>query len=260
MTPVSWPLIPAEIASWVTDANALDVTLTTFPEELARSHARFEQIHPFLDGNGRAGRLVLNLILVRLGYPPAIIYKRDRSDYLRALQRADDGEPGQLGEMLARAILDNLYRFVVPAVAGPARLVPTRSPGDTGHESLGTSSSRSPRTAPSHTRARRPVAELTELGRRVHGGPLPTELIPVRAPAPLVRRSVRRSRGSKRSTTVTSGHTAPGDSPTHSPQRAPSGTCGEQRSHPWIHLRIRRLGVRVPPSALSTTALNASRR
>ena len=65
-----------------------------------------------------------SLILVRLGYPPAIIYKRDRSRYLGALQKADRGESGPLGEMLARAILDNLYRFVIPAVAGPARLVP----------------------------------------------------------------------------------------------------------------------------------------
>jgi hypothetical protein len=67
---------------------------------------------------------VLNLILVCLGYPPAIVYKRQRSQYLAALRRADAGEHGALGEILARAILDNLYRFVVPAVAGPARLVP----------------------------------------------------------------------------------------------------------------------------------------
>ena len=46
-----------------------------------------------------------------------------------ALRRADAGDPGQLGELTARAILDNLYRFVVPAIAGPVRLVPLlRSP------------------------------------------------------------------------------------------------------------------------------------
>jgi hypothetical protein len=67
---------------------------------------------------------VLNLLLVRLGYPPAIIYKRDRTKHLTALRRADQGDCGPLGELLARAILDNLYRFIVPAVAGPARLVP----------------------------------------------------------------------------------------------------------------------------------------
>ncbi len=62
--------------------------------------------------------------VVRLGYPPAIIYKGARSRYLAALRRADGGDPGPLGEFLARAILDNLHKFVVPAVAGPARLVP----------------------------------------------------------------------------------------------------------------------------------------
>lgn len=86
--------------------------------------ASFTAVHPFLDGNGRAGRLLLNLVLVRLGYAPAIIYKRDRMKYLQALGAADGGDPGPLGEMVARAVLDNLYRFIVPAVAGPNRLVP----------------------------------------------------------------------------------------------------------------------------------------
>jgi hypothetical protein len=58
-----------------------------------------------------------------MGYPPAIIFKRDRARYLRALQFADEGDPGPLGELFARAITDNLYRFVVPAIAGPDTLV-----------------------------------------------------------------------------------------------------------------------------------------
>lgn len=124
MTPPSWPLVAAEIDMWLTRANALEPRADAFPEGLAHLHASFERIHPFLDGNGRAGRLVLNLVLVRLGYPPAIIYKRQRTQYLNALRRADAGDCGALGELLARSILDNLYRFVVPAVAGPARLVP----------------------------------------------------------------------------------------------------------------------------------------
>lgn len=123
MAPVSWPHIHSEMTTWVGEVNDLDPVLGASPEELAWIHARFEQIHPFLDGNGRTGRLVLNLVLIRLGYPPAIIYKRDRDRYLRALRRADAGDTGPLGEMLARAVLDSLHRFVVPAMAGPGRLV-----------------------------------------------------------------------------------------------------------------------------------------
>jgi hypothetical protein len=61
---------------------------------------------------------------VRLGYPPAFIRKADRERYLGALRHADEGDCGPLGELLARAILDNLHRFVVPTVAEPGQLMP----------------------------------------------------------------------------------------------------------------------------------------
>lgn len=125
MRPPSWPLVGPRMSTWMEGVEALrNADDPGIVEELAKLHADFEQIHPFLDGNGRTGRLVLNLLLVRLGLPPAIIYKRDSPRYLAALRRADQGDAGPLGELLARAVLDNLYRFVVPAVAGPARLVP----------------------------------------------------------------------------------------------------------------------------------------
>lgn len=125
MRPPEWTEVPALVHDWLGDAEKLPgVDGSAIAEELARLHARFEQAHPFLDGNGRVGRLILNLLLVRLGYPPAIIYKRDRRRYLAALRHADAGDAGPLGEFMARAVLDNLHKFVVPAVAGPARLVP----------------------------------------------------------------------------------------------------------------------------------------
>jgi len=98
MQPTSWTDVPALMRDWITDVQGLrGVDEATIAESLAALHARFEQIHPFLDGNGRTGRLVLNLLLVRLGIPPAIIYKGDRSRYLAALRRADGGDPGPLG-------------------------------------------------------------------------------------------------------------------------------------------------------------------
>jgi hypothetical protein len=46
------------------------------------------------------------------------------------MRKADAGDLGPLGELIARAVTDNLYKFIVPAVAGPARLVPIASLGN----------------------------------------------------------------------------------------------------------------------------------
>jgi Fic family protein len=129
MTPPSWIEVPALMRDWVRAASNLREAERPI-DALAASHNEFERIHPFLDGNGRTGRLLLNLLLVRLGYAPAIIYLRDRDRYLRALRAADGGDPERLGELVARAVLDNLYRFIVPAVAGPKRLVPLTALAD----------------------------------------------------------------------------------------------------------------------------------
>ena len=97
MTPPTWPLVPAQMQQWVEDVCATSKRVGRgeidrwLPEELARLHNQFERVHPFLDGNGRTGRLVMNLVLVRSGYPPVIILKRQRSAYLAAMQRADGG-------------------------------------------------------------------------------------------------------------------------------------------------------------------------
>jgi len=127
ITPPSWPLVPAALDEWITVINGIPARLEAggnLPELLAEAHNHFERIHPFIDGNGRAGRLALNLVLVRLGYPPVVILKEQRAAYLRAMQQADKGDVGPLGEILARAMIDNLNRFIIPNVAGPAKLVP----------------------------------------------------------------------------------------------------------------------------------------
>lgn len=134
MAPPSWVDVSPQLTTWVDKANQIganiargSITSEETPLALAESHAAFERIHPFIDGNGRTGRLILNLILVRLGFPPAIIFKANRYRYLTALDKADKGDPGPLAELVARSVVDNLNRLVVPNIAGPARLVSLKS-------------------------------------------------------------------------------------------------------------------------------------
>lgn len=54
-------------------------------------HVQYETTHPFRDGNGRTGRLILNKILLQNNYPPIIIYKGNKKAYFNAIQAARDG-------------------------------------------------------------------------------------------------------------------------------------------------------------------------
>jgi hypothetical protein len=124
MTPPDFTDVPPQVSDWLTLANVEPEEGKRLIEHLARVHAEFERIHPFRDGNGRTGRLVLDLLLVRHQLAPAIIYKKDRQKYLRALDRADRGDCGPLGELIARAVKDCLDRFLLPALGGPHQLLP----------------------------------------------------------------------------------------------------------------------------------------
>ncbi len=59
-------------------------------------HHRFVWIHPFFDGNGRTVRLLFNLLLMKEGYPPAIILRNDRKKYYDALNKANEGNYSKL--------------------------------------------------------------------------------------------------------------------------------------------------------------------
>jgi len=54
-------------------------------EAILDSHIQFERIHPFSDGNGRTGRLIMNYSLLKEGYPPLVIQTEDKGQYLELL-------------------------------------------------------------------------------------------------------------------------------------------------------------------------------
>ena len=65
-------------------------------------HHRFEQIHPFHDGNGRVGRTILTWHLVKKGFFPVVISRDDRSKYINALEKADAGDLAALIDLFVR--------------------------------------------------------------------------------------------------------------------------------------------------------------
>ena len=114
--------IPADLDSWSASTTTRGDTHPVV--HVAVHHAWFERIHPFTDGNGRVGRLILNFMLSQAGYPPAVILASQRPRYLQALRIADNGNPNTLAEVIARAVSGTLSRFLIPHLAGEAKLVP----------------------------------------------------------------------------------------------------------------------------------------
>lgn len=85
-TPPDFLSLPAEMAAlieWRERAEGMHPV-----ERAAELHTRFVKIHPFIDGNGRTGRLLLNFDLMKAGYPPAVVLKEERLAYYDALDEA----------------------------------------------------------------------------------------------------------------------------------------------------------------------------
>jgi Fic family protein len=79
-------------------------------------HHKFVWIHPFFDGNGRTVRLAMNLLLMKEGFPPAIILKNDRKKYYEALNQANNGNYQKLILLMCQALERtlNIYLSSLP--------------------------------------------------------------------------------------------------------------------------------------------------
>ncbi|MBT3249958.1 MAG: Fic family protein [Candidatus Pacebacteria bacterium] len=80
-------------------------------------HHKLVYIHPFFDGNGRTARLMMNIILMKVGYPLVVILKNDRKKYYRVLAQADKGDYSLLVRFVAQAVersLDIYLKVLTP--------------------------------------------------------------------------------------------------------------------------------------------------
>jgi Fic family protein len=92
------PDLIADLIEWE-NAEPMDIL-----EKATLFHHRFVWIHPFFDGNGRTVRLLMNLLLMKEGYPPAIILGVDRKRYYQALNNANDGNFDRLAFLITQAL------------------------------------------------------------------------------------------------------------------------------------------------------------
>jgi hypothetical protein len=87
-----------------------------------QAHHRLVAIHPFVDGNGRTARLVMNLLLMRRGYPPTVILRTNRRQYYSVLAQADSGKTEALVNFVGRAVENSLNLYLeacTPRVKSP---------------------------------------------------------------------------------------------------------------------------------------------
>lgn len=94
-----------EFGVWLEKASMPAESVETGLLVAAVAHAWFVTIHPFLDGNGRVARLILNLMLMRFGYPIVVITKDEKARYYDALE---ESQTSNLSEFVA-VILDCLH-------------------------------------------------------------------------------------------------------------------------------------------------------
>ncbi len=75
-------------------------------------HHQTVRIHPFVDGNGRLARLLMNLRLMRSGFPPTIMRKEERRAYYSALEKADSNDYKALAALVGKDIEKTLDEYL----------------------------------------------------------------------------------------------------------------------------------------------------
>ena len=106
--------IPARMDAWAAWLFAQEGVLDAV-EAAALAHQKLVAIRPFVSGNGRTARLIMNLVLLRAGYPPAIIARANRRQYFGALAGAAKDNAAPLVNLVGRAVERSLTLFLAAA-------------------------------------------------------------------------------------------------------------------------------------------------
>lgn len=100
-------MIDAALAEYTSDHE------TYAMDKVARFHLAFEHAHPFCDGNGRIGRVLINWQLMRLGFPPVIIRDKEKQLYYAAFQPYHDKKEGKpMEKVIALALTESLHKRI----------------------------------------------------------------------------------------------------------------------------------------------------
>lgn len=113
-SPESVPSEMRDFSRWLSNVSAIDDDHHGAPEAIlyaAVAHTWFVYIHPFIDANGRVARLIMNLVLMRYGYPIAIITKEDRLRYYDALEIAQGSDLSPFIALVEECIDESLEEY-----------------------------------------------------------------------------------------------------------------------------------------------------
>ena len=113
MPPESIPAEMKALGEWLSEVSVPDTAFATSEAILRASaaHTWLVYIHPFIDGNGRVSRLLMNLLLMRYGYPIAIITKEDRLRYYDALEESQSSNLSPFVSLVTESLEESLEEW-----------------------------------------------------------------------------------------------------------------------------------------------------
>jgi Fic family protein len=125
-TPPSPQDVSLYMMQWIRWLESVDASHYDPIIRIALAHHGFEALHPFTDGNGRVGRLLMNLMLMQEGYPPALVLREWRTRYITALQAGNRGDYTDLVNLIGLAVEHSLDLYLEACQASATHLVPLK--------------------------------------------------------------------------------------------------------------------------------------